>query len=84
MDIEQERKEILDRVQRDLPEWAMLIRKTDDLKIHRLGGLSNACFKVELSPELLSLNPGFEGDKVVLYRRFESKLSENLTEQRIF
>lgn len=46
--------EILERVQLNLPNFAMVVRKVEDLRIQRLTGHSNACFKVEIAPELVA------------------------------
>lgn len=84
MSTEQDITEILERIQLHLPNWSMLVRKADDLKVQRLTGHSNACFKVEISPDLIEQNPGFEGERIVLYRRFELQLNDSRIEHRIF
>lgn len=73
---EEDRKVIFEKITQHIQDWKDCLQSTDDLLIKRLSGLSNACFRVQISPLCLQKNKdeGKSGEvetPVLLYRRFE-------------
>ena len=85
---ESDTKAIVERVGLHLPEWKYCVESSNDLTIKRLSGLSNACFRVELTRDCLKKvkeSGNKQPDlKVILYRRFEQDLTDKRVEQAVF
>ena len=69
---------ILERCQKHIESWKSL--RADQIKITRLSGMSNACYKVSL---IDANNRAIEPD-AVLYRRFLCEVVDKKVEAAIF
>ena len=76
-----EKDVIFEHLMMHIEEWKPIIKSADDLIIRRLSGLSNACYKVTIKPEIDSTQTVI---KALLYRRFEQNLTDKRIETSIF
>lgn len=85
---DEDKATIFERIGLHLPEWKDVLTELDQLAIKRLSGLSNACFRVELTPgateKLKAEGKQLPEISVLLYRRFEQDLTDKRIEQAIF
>ena len=76
---------ILARLRDCFPSWAQEVQSLEQVEISRLNGLSNACYKVELKPEVqLPSDDSDECPRVVLYRKFECEIIDKRVESTVF
>lgn len=83
-----EKQTIFERVGLHLSSWKAAVTSVEQLAIKRMSGLSNACFRVELTPQtveqLKAAGQQLPEPAVLLYRRFEQELTDKRIEQAIF
>lgn len=71
---------VLARVKEHMPAWGHV--SLDEVTISRLSGLSNACYKVSVGPEVTIADP--DTPRKVLYRKFENEIIDNTIEEIVF
>ena len=73
---------ILANIKKHVRAWDQGVQTLNDIKISRLNGLSNACYRVELQ-DWVSLSDTAE-KRVFLYRKFECTVNNKEIEAIIF
>lgn len=77
---------VLARIKECFTSWNDAVSSLDQVEIRKLSGLSNACYKVALKPEVV-LNQDvdeLQRPRVVLYRKFECEIIDKRVESTIF
>ena len=73
---------ILENIRKHVPAWAQAVDSLKDIKIKKMNGLSNSCYKVELKDNIEMADSS--APRSYLYRKLECEVVDREIERTIF